>query len=119
MDVFMSSNINGVKGADNLALVNTQQALQGDHGALIGFVPAGKIPREFGLEPGGKTLLVSNNGSGSWWHSGSLPGSTTLMLRTPDAACSAVLCNTRTEPHQEMDSSLFQMVWDIQPLVGR
>jgi len=58
------SNINGVKGADNLALVNTQQALQGDHGALIGFVPAGKIPREFGLEPGGKTLLVSNNGSG-------------------------------------------------------
>jgi len=58
------SNINGVKGADNLALVNTQQALQGNHGALIGFIPTGKIPREFGLEPDGKTLLVSNNGSG-------------------------------------------------------
>ncbi|HEY2689080.1 MAG TPA: serine/threonine-protein kinase [Streptosporangiaceae bacterium] len=58
------SNINGVKGADNLALVNTQQALQGDHGALIGFIPTGKIPREFGMEPDGKTLLVSNNGSG-------------------------------------------------------
>jgi DNA-binding beta-propeller fold protein YncE len=58
------SNINGVKGADNLALVNTQQALQGDHGALVGFIPTGKIPREFGMEPGGKTLLVSNNGSG-------------------------------------------------------
>ncbi len=58
------SNINGVKGADNLALVNTQQALQGGHGALVGFIPTGKIPREFGMEPGGKTLLVSNNGSG-------------------------------------------------------
>jgi DNA-binding beta-propeller fold protein YncE len=58
------SNINGVQGADNLALVNTQQALQGDHGALIGFIPTGKIPREFGLEPDGKTVLVSNNGSG-------------------------------------------------------
>ncbi len=58
------SNINGVKGADNLALVSTQQALQGGHGALLGFIPSGKVPREFGMEPGGKTLLVSNNGSG-------------------------------------------------------
>jgi CubicO group peptidase (beta-lactamase class C family) len=61
--------------------------------------------------------MVSNNGAGSWWHSGSLPGSTALMLRTPDGACSAVLCNTRTEPHQEMDSALFQMLWNIQPTV--
>jgi CubicO group peptidase (beta-lactamase class C family) len=54
--------------------------------------------------------MVSNDGAGSWWHSGSLPGSTALMLRTPDGSCSAAVCNTRTEPHQEMDSSLLQMV---------
>jgi CubicO group peptidase (beta-lactamase class C family) len=51
--------------------------------------------------------MVSNNGNGNWWHSGSLPGSTALMLRTPDGACSAIICNTRTQPHQEMDDALF------------
>jgi CubicO group peptidase (beta-lactamase class C family) len=56
--------------------------------------------------------MVSNQGAGSWWHSGSLPGSTALMLRTPDGSCSAALCNTRTEPHQEMDSALYDMVWN-------
>jgi CubicO group peptidase (beta-lactamase class C family) len=60
--------------------------------------------------------MVSENGNGSWWHSGSLPGSTSLMLRTPDGACSAALCNTRSEPHQEMDSALYQMLWTILPL---
>jgi hypothetical protein len=44
--------------------------------------------------------------------SGSLPGSTALMLRTPDGSCSAALCNTGTEPQAEMDSTLYQMLWD-------
>jgi CubicO group peptidase (beta-lactamase class C family) len=57
--------------------------------------------------------MVSNQGAGNWWHSGSLPGSTALMLRTPDGSCSAALCNTRTEPHQEMDSALSQMLWSL------
>jgi len=53
--------------------------------------------------------MLSGNGTGNWWHSGSLPGSTALMIRTPDGACSAVICNTRSEPHQEMDASLLQL----------
>lgn len=50
---------------------------------------------------------------GSWWHKGSLPGSTSLMVRTPAGACGAALCNTRTEPHDEIDSSLQTMMWQL------
>ena len=50
---------------------------------------------------------------GSWWYSGSLPGSTSLMVRTPDGACWAALCNTRTQPHDQMDSSLHTMMFQL------
>jgi CubicO group peptidase (beta-lactamase class C family) len=51
---------------------------------------------------------------GSWWHSGSLPGSTGLMIRNPDASCSAAVCNTRSQPHQEMDTALYEMLRSIE-----
>lgn len=54
--------------------------------------------------------MVSGNGAGSWWHSGSLPGSTSLMIRNPDGSCSAAICNTRSQPHQEMDNALYQLM---------
>jgi CubicO group peptidase (beta-lactamase class C family) len=57
--------------------------------------------------------MVSGNGAGSWWHSGSLPGSTSLMVHNPDGSCVAALCNTRTQPHQEMDTALYDMTWNI------
>lgn len=59
---------------------------------------------------GARGWMVSDNGLGSWWHSGSLPGSTALMIRNPNASCSAALCNTRSEPHQEMDTALSEML---------
>jgi CubicO group peptidase (beta-lactamase class C family) len=57
--------------------------------------------------------MVSGNGAGSWWHSGSLPGSTSLMIRNPDGSCSAAICNTRSQPHQEMDNALYQLMGDL------
>ena len=57
--------------------------------------------------------MVSSNGAGSWWHSGSLPGSTALMVRNPDGSCSAAICNTRSQPHEEMDGALYQMIWEL------
>ena len=54
--------------------------------------------------------MVSDEGAGSWWHSGSLPGSTSLMIRSAAGSCSAVICNTRTQPHEEMDSDLYGMM---------
>jgi DNA-binding beta-propeller fold protein YncE len=69
------SNLNHVPGADTLTLVSTQQALQGGgSAAVLGFLPSGQTPREFGLEPGG-TLLVTDNSSGQLQaiDTGSLP----------------------------------------------
>ena len=57
--------------------------------------------------------MVSGNGAGSWWHNGSLPGSTSLMVRNPDGSGSAAICNTRSQPHQEMDSALYQLMGDL------
>jgi CubicO group peptidase (beta-lactamase class C family) len=57
--------------------------------------------------------MVSGNGAGSCWHSGSLPGSTSLMVHNPDGSCFAALCNTRTQPHQEMDSALYDMMLNM------
>jgi DNA-binding beta-propeller fold protein YncE len=69
------SNLNHVPGADTLTLVSTQRALQGGgSAALLGFLPSGRTPRDFGLEPGG-TLLVADNSSGQLQaiDTGSLP----------------------------------------------
>ncbi len=57
--------------------------------------------------------MVSGNGAGSWWQGGSLPGSTALMVRNPDSSCWAAVCNTRTQPHQEMDTALYDMLWNV------
>ncbi len=57
--------------------------------------------------------MVRNNGQGNWWHSGSLPGTTTIMVRTATGMCWAALTNTRTEPHGEMDAALDQLVWNM------
>jgi hypothetical protein len=57
--------------------------------------------------------MVRNNGAGNWWHIGSLPGTTTIMVRTPTGMCWAALCNTRTEPSNEINPALDQMMWSI------
>jgi CubicO group peptidase (beta-lactamase class C family) len=57
--------------------------------------------------------MVRNNGAGNWWHNGSLPGSTTIMVHTATGFCWAALTNTRTEPSDEIGGALDQMVWDM------
>jgi len=68
------SNLNKVPEADSLALISTQKALQGQE-ALLGFVPSGHLPREFGLEVAAGVLLVTDSGSGQLQavDTGSLP----------------------------------------------
>jgi CubicO group peptidase (beta-lactamase class C family) len=58
--------------------------------------------------------MVANEGNGSWWHSGSLPGSTGLMIRNADASCAAAVFNTRSEPHEEMDNALYEMLQNME-----
>jgi CubicO group peptidase (beta-lactamase class C family) len=57
--------------------------------------------------------MVRDNGKGNWWHSGSLPGSTTIMVRTATGLCWAGLTNTRTEPSGEIDAALDNMMWNM------
>jgi CubicO group peptidase (beta-lactamase class C family) len=57
--------------------------------------------------------MVRNDGQGNWWHSGSLPGSTTIMVRTASGMCWAALTNTRTEPHNQMDAALDELIWNM------
>ncbi len=69
------ANTRGVPGAGNLALVSTELALRASSGALRGFITSGRVPRELALEPGGHTLLSTDNGSGQLQaiDTGSLP----------------------------------------------
>ena len=62
--VVADANLHHLAGADNLALISTQMALQGKAGALRGFVPTGQVPRALAAEPGGHTLLLTDYGSG-------------------------------------------------------
>lgn len=55
--------------------------------------------------------IVRNDGAGNWWHNGSLPGSTTIMVRSASGLCWAALTNTRTQPSDEIDAALDQLVW--------
>lgn len=57
--------------------------------------------------------MVRNNGAGNWWHNGSLPGTTTIMVRTSTGMCWAALTNTRTQPSNEIDASLDQTIWNM------
>jgi CubicO group peptidase (beta-lactamase class C family) len=57
--------------------------------------------------------MVRNNGAGNWWHSGSLPGTTAIMVRTPTGFCWAGLCNTGTQPSNQIDSALDQLLWNM------
>ncbi len=54
----------------------------------------------------------SVNRSGNWWHSGSLPGSSTIMVRTHSGFCWAAFTNTR-RPHSNMDGDLDRLVWTM------
>lgn len=57
--------------------------------------------------------MVRDNGKGNWWHGGSLPGTTSVMVRTSNGMCWGALTNTRTQPSDTINTALDQMVWDM------
>jgi len=63
--------------------------------------------------------MVRNNGAGNWWHSGSMPGSTTIMVRTATGLCWAALANTRTQPDDEINAALDNLIWQMVRSVPR
>jgi DNA-binding beta-propeller fold protein YncE len=61
--IVADSNLHTRKGAEaNLIVVSTSAALAGKP-ALLGVIPSGALPRQFAMEPGRTTLLVTNSTS--------------------------------------------------------
>jgi CubicO group peptidase (beta-lactamase class C family) len=52
------------------------------------------------------------NGTPNWWHAGSLPGTTSIMVRTASGFCWAALANTR-EAAAETGGAMDRMMWDL------
>ncbi len=48
----------------------------------------------------------------NWWHNGSLPGTTSIMVRTASGFCWAALLNTR-EGHGNTGGALDGMMWEM------
>jgi serine/threonine protein kinase/DNA-binding beta-propeller fold protein YncE len=58
------SNLNHLAGvSSNVAVVSTARALSGKP-ALLGYLPIGRVPRQFAVEPGGRVALVTVQGAG-------------------------------------------------------
>ncbi len=54
----------------------------------------------------------SVNKSGNWWHSGSLPGTTTVAVRTHSGFCWAAFINT-SRANSQIDGDLDKLNWDM------
>jgi CubicO group peptidase (beta-lactamase class C family) len=48
----------------------------------------------------------------NWWHGGSLPGTTSIMVRTASGFCWAALANTREES-ADTGGAMDRMMWDL------
>ena len=48
----------------------------------------------------------------NWWHSGSLPGTSSVMVRTPGGLCWAALANGRNSKTNSV-AAIDRMMWDI------
>ena len=53
------------------------------------------------------------NNAPNWWHNGSLPGTTSIMVRTASGFCWAALINTRSTGQPDIGLALDNMVWDM------
>jgi hypothetical protein len=52
------------------------------------------------------------NSLNNWWHVGSLPGTTSIVVRTASGLCWAALLNTR-ETNADTGGALDSMMWDM------
>jgi hypothetical protein len=58
------------------------------------------------------------NRTPNWWHSGSLPGTASIMVRTASGFCWAALANTR-EAVADTGGAMDRMMWDLVRQVKR
>jgi CubicO group peptidase (beta-lactamase class C family) len=58
------------------------------------------------------------NAANNWWHVGSLPGTTSVMVRTSGQFCWAALTNTR-RPGSDINAAIDRLPWAMVGKVGR
>lgn len=58
----------------------------------------------------------SVNASNNWWHTGGLPGTRTILVRTSGYRAWAALCNTRDDD-DEMGAELDSLMWELEPML--
>jgi len=57
--------------------------------------------------------MVRDDGKGNWWHNGSLPGSTSILVRTANGMSWGAITSTRTQPSATIDAAIDKLVWDM------
>jgi CubicO group peptidase (beta-lactamase class C family) len=62
--------------------------------------------------------MVRDNGNGNWWHNGSLPGTTSIMVRTASGMAWGAVTSTRVQPSSQIDTAIDQMVWNMVRIPG-
>src|SRR5262249_25222752 len=55
----------------------------------------------------------SVNNLNNWWHTGSLPGSQSILVRTASGFGWAALANTRRRGSPDMGLALDNLIWDM------
>ncbi len=60
--IVADTNLNGLPGSDNLAVVNVAAAIARKP-ALVGYIPSGRSPLDFALSANGQYLYVSDSGA--------------------------------------------------------
>jgi len=103
------NHITGVAGAPGLLKPATIQTMT---------TPTPAYPQSSGASYA-RGWSVRTDVQGTWWHNGSLPGTTSIMVRTNTGMCWAALANTRTEPHNQIDSAMDQMMWNMAQAVSQ
>ena len=73
--IVADTNVNGLSGSDNLAVVNVAAAIARKP-ALIGYIPSGRSPLDFALSASGQYLYVADSGAAQIQivNVGALPG---------------------------------------------
>jgi hypothetical protein len=56
------------------------------------------------------------NANNHWSHTGGLPGTRTIFVRTSHYRTWAALCNTR-DANDDMGQELDQLMWDLEPMI--
>jgi hypothetical protein len=62
--------------------------------------------------------MVRDSGKGNWWHNGSLPGTTSIMVRTSTGMAWGAVTNTRVQPTSQIGSAIDEMVWNMVKVPG-